>query len=160
MAKPFVKWAGGKGQLLGELERRLPSEILQDKIIDRYVEPFVDGGALFFYLKNKYDLRESYLLDNNHDLILTYEVIKTNCNELIGELSEIEDSHLQKSEDKRKENYYKIREAYNHQNIDYQKFSSEWIKRAGYFIFLNKNSKASFTKPMLNKNIFLGFFFI
>lgn len=155
-AKPFVKWAGGKGQLLGELEKRLPSEILQDKVISRYVEPFVGGGAMFFFLQNRYKIGESFLSDCNEDLILTYEVIKRDAMELIGELSEIEDFHLQKSEEKRKENYYSIRDAYNSQEIDYQTQSHEWIRRAAYFIFLNKtcfnglyrlNSKGLFNVP-------------
>jgi DNA adenine methylase len=155
-AKPFVKWAGGKGQLLGELENRLPSEILQSKTIHRYVEPFVGGGAMFFFLNNRYKIQESYLSDNNEDLILTYKVIKCNAKELAEELLELETSHLDKSEDKRKDNYYRIRESYNSQEIDYQTNSLEWIKRAAYFIFLNKtcfnglyrqNSKGLFNVP-------------
>jgi len=155
-AKPFVKWAGGKGQLLNKLEKRLPSYVLKEKTIPRYVEPFVGGGAMFFYLQGRYEIRESYLSDNNADLILTYEVIKKDAQELINELLKIENSHLQKSEDERKENYYRIREAYNSQEIDYQTMSQEWIERAAYFIFLNKtcfnglyrlNSKGLFNVP-------------
>lgn len=89
-AKPFVKWAGGKGQLLVELENRLPAYILQGKTIPRYVEPFVGGGAMFFNLQNRYKIGESFLSDCNEDLILTYEVIKGDAKELIMELSEIE----------------------------------------------------------------------
>lgn len=111
---------------------------------------------MFFYLKNNYQIQESYLSDNNRDLILIYKVIKNSCNELITELSEIEDYHLQKSEEKRKENFYGIRDIYNRQDINYQKTSLEWIKRAGYFIFLNKtcfnglyrlNSNGEFNVP-------------
>ena len=110
----------------------------------------------FFYLKNRYEIQEEYLSDNNQDLILTYKVIKNNCNELVSELTEIEDHHLQKSEKKRKENFYNIRDLYNSQDINYQQPSPEWIKRAGYFIFLNKtcfnglyrlNSKGEFNVP-------------
>lgn len=155
-AKPFVKWAGGKGQLLNELEKRLSSYILKEKTISRYVEPFVGGGAMFFYLQGRYEIQEAFLSDNNADLILTYEVIKKDTPELIDELLEMESSHLQKSEDIRKENYYRIRESYNSQKIDHQIASQEWIKRAAYFIFLNKtcfnglyrlNSKGLFNVP-------------
>ncbi|HEY0196589.1 MAG TPA: Dam family site-specific DNA-(adenine-N6)-methyltransferase, partial [Methanobacterium sp.] len=155
-AKPFVKWAGGKGQLLGELEKRLPSEILQDRTIPQYVEPFVGGGAMFFFLQSRYKIQESFLSDSNEDLILTYKVIKSSAQELIDELLEIESFHIQKSEEKRKENYYSIRESYNSQKINYQNQSLEWIKRASYFIFLNKtcfnglyrqNSKGLFNVP-------------
>lgn len=157
-AKPFVKWAGGKGQLLGELEKRLPFDLLMEKTIPRYIEPFVGGGAMFFFLKSKFKLKEAYLSDKNQDLILTYKVIQSKYKELIDELKEIEDNHLQKSEAERKDNFYRIRKNYNKQNIifDHQKFDDNWIKRAGYFIFLNKtcfnglyrlNSKGEFNVP-------------
>lgn len=157
-AKPFVKWAGGKGQLLGELEKRLPSDVLHEKTIQRYIEPFVGGGAMFFFLKSKYKLKESFLFDNNKDLIITYKVIKSKYIRLIDELMEIEDNHLEKSEKQRKENFYRIRELYNRQirNFNCQRYDDEWIKRAGYFIFLNKtcfnglyrqNSKGEFNVP-------------
>lgn len=154
--RPFVKWAGGKGQLLEELEKRLPLDILKEESIKRYVEPFVGGGAMFFFLKGKFKVKESYLSDKNMDLILAYKVIKNNPKKLIRELKGIENSHLQKSEDERRENFYKIREIYNNQSIDYNRFSLEWIKRIGYFIFLNKtcfnglyrqNSKGEFNVP-------------
>jgi DNA adenine methylase len=50
-AKPFLKWAGGKSQILDELEKRLPEDIIRKKTIHKYVEPFVGGGAMFFFLK-------------------------------------------------------------------------------------------------------------
>ena len=124
-AKPFVKWAGGKGQLLGELEKRLPLDILQEKTIARYAEPFLGGGALFFFMKNRYKIQESYLADNNKDLMLAYKVIKNNYNELVTELTAIEECHLQKSEEGRRENFYLIRDIYNSQTINYQQPSSE-----------------------------------
>ena len=76
--KPFLKWAGGKTQLLTEFERRLPGVIKDKNAIKSYVEPFVGGGALFFYLKRNYDIEESYLFDINKELILAYKTIKTN----------------------------------------------------------------------------------
>ena len=53
-AKPFLKWAGGKRQLLKDLEKNFPTSIKKSKSIDLYIEPFVGGGALFFYLKSNY----------------------------------------------------------------------------------------------------------
>lgn len=157
-AKPFLKWAGGKGQLLEELEKRLPPDILSNKIISRYVEPFVGGGAMFFSLKSKFKIKEAFLFDKNRELILAYEVIKNNHNELIEKLRKIEDDHIQKSEDCRKKNYYKIRETYNRQmnDFDYDQYHEGWIKRASCLIFLNKtcfnglfrqNSKGGFNVP-------------
>lgn len=52
-ARPFLKWAGGKTQLLNEINTRLPKELNADKI-DTYIEPFVGGGAVFFHLAQKY----------------------------------------------------------------------------------------------------------
>ncbi len=157
-AKPFLKWAGGKSQLLKELEKRLPPSIIHTKTIPRYVEPFVGGGAMFFFLKRHYQVGESFLFDKNQELIMAYEVIKNDYKELIKDLSEMEDDHLQKSEESRKENYYKIREAYNRQmnDFDYNHYHNAWIKRASYLIFLNKtcfnglfrqNSRGEFNVP-------------
>lgn len=80
-ARPFVKWAGGKGQLLPELSRRLPSTF------GRYHEPFVGGGALFFYLYNAGRLRHGAVLsDYNPELILCYEVVRDDVEALIEAL--------------------------------------------------------------------------
>lgn len=157
-AKPFLKWAGGKGQLLPELEKRLPADIRNKKVINRYIEPFVGGGALFFFLKSEYDLKESFLFDVNRELMMAYQVIKKDYKELIEKLKEIEAHHLQKSETDREKNYYNVRGAYNRQmhTFDYAEYNPEWIRRVGYLIFLNKtcfnglfrqNSKGEFNVP-------------
>ena len=62
-ASPFMKWVGGKRQLIKEIEYRLPTEILKTHKIDNYFEPFVGGGALFFYLMNNYDINKAYISD-------------------------------------------------------------------------------------------------
>jgi DNA adenine methylase len=156
--KPFLKWAGGKAQLLPELEKRLPRDIITNKIIERYIEPFLGGGAMLFFLKRRYQVKKSFLFDKNRELIMTYEVIKEDHEKLVNLLSEIEDDHLEKPEDIRKRNYYKIREMYNRQmkDFDYRQYNEEWIERAGYLIFLNKtcfnglfrqNDKGEFNVP-------------
>ena len=68
----------GEKQLISTIEERLPQEIKESKNIDKYVEPFIGGGALFFYLMNNYKIKESYIFDINKELILTYNVIKNN----------------------------------------------------------------------------------
>jgi DNA adenine methylase len=157
-AKPFLKWAGGKSQLLKELEKRLPPSIIHKRTVERYVEPFLGGGAMFFFLKRHYQVGESFLFDKNRELIMAYKVIKNDYKELITDLSEMEDDHLQKSEEDRKENYYQIRETYNRQinDFDHHHYHNGWIKRAGYLIFLNKtcfnglfrqNQKGEFNVP-------------
>lgn len=139
-ARPFLKWAGGKTQLLNEFEKRLPSSILETGVIKKYIEPFVGGGALFFYLKRKYEIKDSYLFDINKELIIAYKTIQIDPNALIDKLGEIEDKHIQKSEDNRKEHYYQIRGEYNKQmvNFDYNSYNENWNERTSYLIFLNK----------------------
>ena len=87
--KPFLKWAGGKSQILQELESRIPTDIKKNGIIDRYVEPFVGGGAFFFLLKNKYEINETFLIDINRELILGYKTIQQSPLELIERLNKL-----------------------------------------------------------------------
>src|SRR6056297_3080416 len=89
-AKPFLKWAGGKRQLLDELEKRLPKKIKETKKIEKYVEPFLGGGAFFFYLENNYDVKQSVICDVNKEIMIAYQVIKKNPFELINKLLKIE----------------------------------------------------------------------
>jgi len=139
-AKPFLKWAGGKTQLIFQLESRLPDYVLDSKVIERYVEPFVGGGAIFFFLKSNYLVKDSFLIDVNPELIMAYKVVQKNHLKLISLLKEMEDDHLQKSEEDRKQNYYLIRDDYNKQlqQINHDAYNIEWIQRAAYLIFLNK----------------------
>lgn len=139
-ARPFLKWAGGKTQLLSEFEKRLPPSIIENKKIKSYIEPFIGGGALFFFLKNKYTIMNSFLFDINPELIIAYKVIQKDYKELTDELRVIENFHLEKSESERKEHYYKIRASYNAQmhEFNYENYSNEWIERTKYMIFLNK----------------------
>ena len=92
-AKPFLKWAGGKSQLLSTIEDNFPDEIKKSRKIDKYFEVFVGGGALYFHLMNNYEVKESYLYDINPELILTYNVIKNNPNELIDLLLNLQDEY-------------------------------------------------------------------
>ncbi len=156
--KPFLKWVGGKTQLLNDLEARLPDNIKEDKVIDCYIEPFVGGGALFFYLKSKYKINKAYLIDNNKDLILTYKVIKKSPENIIKELQKIEAAYLKLDNKKRSDFYYEIRKKFNRQRevLNYKKYNNQWEKRASYLIFLNKtcfnglfrqNSNGGFNVP-------------
>jgi len=139
-AKPFVKWAGGKTQLLGELASRLPLKLKESKTIERYVEPFLGGGAFFFYLKGNYQVKEAFLYDINVELIVGYKVIQKDVHDLICQLDKIEKEYLKLSESERKKYYYRVRDEYNQQQdtFDYENYNSDWIKRAAYLIFLNK----------------------
>ena len=78
--KPFLKWAGGKGQLLSVIEKYYP---FSDGKITKYAEPFVGGGAVLFDILSKYDLDEIYISDINAELINTYRIIQDDIDELI-----------------------------------------------------------------------------
>jgi len=138
--KPFLKWAGGKTQVLSELINKLPEIVTKSKIIDSYIEPFVGGGAFFFYLKNNYEVKKSYLLDINIELIIGYKVIQNNPTELIKKLKKISKLYFSKNKTRQCEFFYEIREIYNNQRIkfDYKNYNKEWIERVSYLIFLNK----------------------
>ena len=83
IAKPFLKWAGGKTQLINDIERTLPSEITKEKFT--YIEPFVGSGAVLFWMLNNFPkLEKAVINDINEDLINTYKTIASNPNELIS----------------------------------------------------------------------------
>lgn len=157
-AKPFLKWAGGKTQLLEELDKRLPKHVIEDGVIENYVEPFVGGGAMFFYLKKNYDVINACLLDINPELILGYITIKKSNKKLIKTLKDMENEYLNKTENKRSTFYYQVRNFYNKdgKEFDFKRYNTKWIKRAAQLIFLNKtcynglfrqNSKGEFNVP-------------
>ncbi len=157
-AKPFLKWVGGKRQLLEQFEKLYPIE-LELKRIKNYYEPFVGGGAVFFDVVQNYEIENAYLYDINDELILTYKVIQKDVNKLIEFLYRYDKQYKKLNEEKKKEYYYELRENYNIQrfNIDYNKYSENWVPRAAQSIFLNKtcfnglfrfNSKGGFNAPM------------
>lgn len=157
-AKPFLKWVGGKRQLLDQFEELYPTE-LKLKKIKNYYEPFVGGGAVFFDVAQKYEIENAFLYDINEELILTYKVIQKNVNKLIEFLYKYDLFYKKLNEKKQREYYYEIRENFNLQrfNIDYNKYSENWIPRAAQTIFLNRtcfnglfrfNSKGGFNSPM------------
>jgi DNA adenine methylase len=133
LPRPFVKWVGGKRQLIPELTKRLPCTF------SRYYEPFVGGGALFFHLQPE----QAFLSDINDELINVYNVVKHNVEALIKELSR----HVYEAS-----YFYTIREADRLPN--YQQWSE--VRKASRFIYLNKtcynglyrvNSKGYFNAP-------------
>lgn len=140
-AKPFLKWMGGKGQLLKEIDKRLPL-IVKKNELEYYFEPFVGAGSVFFYLKNNYEIGTSIISDINPELILTYNVIKKDYKKLIKELKPLRKKYwdLEEEPEKQKEFYKKTRDSFNYDLniIDYTKYSKIHIKRAAEMIFLNK----------------------
>lgn len=131
-AKPFVKWAGGKSQILNKLSNMLPQEIRDGKI-KTYIEPFVGGGAMLFEVLQNYSINRSIIIDVNKELINCYRCIKADVQSFICVLQNLEDCYLSLNEDSRSTFYYEVRSRYNsvqlNGNLDFEK--------AADFIFLN-----------------------
>jgi DNA adenine methylase len=156
-ARPFLKWAGGKTQLLEQFTPFFPKNLLEGNI-KRYIEPFVGGGAVFFAIAGSYPLDDYLIVDVNPELILAYKTIKQDVKSLISHLSKIESDFLSLNNDGRKTFFYNIRQNFNDQLsiIDFSTFSESWIERTANIIFLNRtcfnglfrvNSKGEFNVP-------------
>ena len=150
-AKPFLKWAGGKGQLLKEIGKYYP--FTTDLTITKYAEPFVGGGAVLFDVLNKFELQEVYISDINAELINTYIIIRDDVDSLLGLLKQFEDDYLALGNDRRKEKYLMKRTRFNE-----LKAKKEFdVELAALMIFLNKtcfnglyrvNRKGEYNVPM------------
>ena len=149
IAKPFLKWAGGKGQLLSQLDAFLPEDIANREFT--YIEPFVGGGAMLFHMLNKFPNIECVVInDINPHLITAYGTIKNNPKELIERLSALEHQYFElENEDKKKDFFLNVREIFNGKELDA-------IDRTKYLIFLNRtcfnglyrvNAKGKFNVP-------------
>ena len=151
--RPFVKWAGGKGSLIPQLNNFYPYE-LKNGIIERYIEPFVGGGAVLIDILQKYDVQEAYAFDINIDLINSYNIIKNNVEDLITNLKQMETEYLQLEQEERKNYFYNKRDEYNNYTL---KENEQNIQRAAQFIYLNRtcfnglyrvNKAGKFNVPM------------
>ena len=133
IAKPFVKWAGGKSSLIPQITKYFPFE-LKNGQIEKYVEPFVGGGAVLIDILQKYDVKQAYAFDINKDLINCYNVIKYKVEDLIQKLDKKEKEFLALDKDERQKYFYDIRTEYNSYLLDNEIDD----KRASEFIFLNR----------------------
>ena len=150
--KPFLKWAGGKGQLLKEIGKYYPFE---NGEITKYAEPFVGGGAVLFDILSKYDLEEIYISDINAELINTYRIIRDDIDELIELLAKYRSEYIPFDKEERK-NYYMVKRArFNDLKVNGDETIN--IEKAALMIFLNKtcfnglyrvNKKGLFNVPM------------
>lgn len=131
IAKPFLKWAGGKGQLLNTFDNMFPDQLTNGKIVT-YMEPFVGGGALLFHVLQNYNIKEAYINDINKELINCYRCIQANVDEVIMQLEKLENEYLNCSD--KNQYFYKVRDRYNeiHLNGNYD------FEKCADFIFLNK----------------------
>lgn len=148
-ARPFVKWAGGKTQLIDDIKKSLPIDLSQWEDFT-YVEPFVGGGAVLFWILQEYpNITKAVINDINKELICTYRVIKSDVESLIAVLNKIQAEYIPLGENGRKEYFYSKRERFNAKKCDD-------VEMAALFIFLNRtcfnglyrvNSKGEFNVP-------------
>lgn len=131
--KPFLKWAGGKGQLLPEIEKYYP---FGDGKTTKYAEPFVGGGAVLFDILNKYNLEAIYISDINPELIDTYLVIRDYIDDLILKLSVMQNDFIPLDAEHRKTYYLAKRERFN--TLKSNVHTGVNIEKAALMIFLNR----------------------
>ena len=131
-AKPFIKWVGGKSQLIEQLNAQLPADFDSLENVT-YIEPFVGGGAMLFYMLQHYpNINHAIINDINSDLTTCYRTVRDNPNELIASLQDIENTYLSlNTEEARKEFFMVVRNRYNEKNLDP-------IENTTKFFFLNK----------------------
>ncbi len=150
--KPFIKWAGGKSALLDDIRKFYPIEL--GKSINKYCEPFVGGGAVFFDVLSNYNLDEIYISDVNKELVNVYKTIKTAVEELIKVLDKFQNEYISLDTEKRKEYYYDRRKEFN---LYIEGKNTDKIYGSALFIFLNRtcfnglyrvNSKGLYNVPM------------
>ena len=132
IAKPFLKWAGGKTQLIEDIKKSLPKNFSKTEVV--FIEPFVGSGAVMFWMLSKYpSIKKVVINDINSDLINTYDIIKTEVEKLIIQLQKWETEYhkFKNDADARKEYYYQKRELFNTREVNF-------VKQAALFIFLNR----------------------
>lgn len=128
--KPFVKWAGGKSQLLNDIRAKYPEKI------DKYCEPFVGGGAVLLDVLANCHPKEVLINDINAELANTYSQIKNSVDELIEMLSEMQETFWAKNDNDRKVMYLAKRERFNDLKVNGDEQIN--LEKAALFIFLNK----------------------
>jgi len=148
-AKPFVKWVGGKSQLLLQLEKQLPRELQHNEFT--YIEPFVGGGAMLFFMLQKYsNIKRVIINDINRNLTEAYKTIKNEPESLVNRLKNIEKEYLSiKDYESQKDFYLIMRKQFNEANLSN-------IDKTALLLFLNRtcfnglyreNSKGFFNVP-------------
>lgn len=147
--KPFVKWAGGKSQLISEIRKKYP------KNIKCYCEPFVGGGAVLFDVLANYKPEKVLINDINKELIITYYQLQNNVDNLIKKLFALQKEFISADLEQRKNIYNNNRKLYN--SLKNKSCENNELEIASLFIFLNKtcfnglyrvNKNGDFNVPM------------
>ena len=131
-AKPFIKWVGGKGQLIEQLEANLPADF-DNWDNATYIEPFIGGGAMLFYMLQQHpNIKRAVINDINPDLITCYRTVRDNVELLIPALRDIQaEYHALSDMEAKREMFMAVRQSYNEKNLDP-------IENTVKFFFLNR----------------------
>ena len=132
IAKPFIKWVGGKGQLIEQLEAKLPADF-DNWDNATYIEPFSGGGAMLFYMLQQHpNIKRAVINDINPDLITCYRTVRDNVELLIPALRDIQaEYHALSDMEAKREMFMAVRQSYNEKNLDP-------IENTVKFFFLNR----------------------
>jgi len=151
IAKPFLKWAGGKGQLLEKFSSFYPQELIGGGVTT-YIEPFVGGGAVLFDVLQKFSIERAVIIDTNKELINCYRCIKEDVGQLISKLKTLQREYNDLDLGGRGDLFSTVRMRYNRTVLN----GKHDYNKAADFIFLNKtcfnglyrvNSKGEFNVP-------------
>ena len=132
IAKPFLKWAGGKTQLIEQIKNNLPEFVFKEPFT--YIEPFVGSGAVLFWLLSEFpNMKKAVINDINKELIDTYRTIAENPEQLIAILNNLQTKYhaLENQQETKKAYYYEKRTLFNSR-------SEEKVMQSALFIFLNR----------------------
>ncbi len=131
-AKPFLKWAGGKSQLVQSISRIMDNADLNN--VEKYAEPFIGGGAMLFYVLQNYSFREIFISDKNKNLVNTYLAVKNDVIEIIKILKDLQNKYNPARTEERQTIFYEIRDFFNSTSLN----GNVSVEKAAWFIFLNK----------------------
>jgi DNA adenine methylase len=135
-ARPFLKWVGGKTQLIKHIEEKLPPLLKTGDLL--YAEPFLGGGSVFFHVAQKYSAKRFIISDNNRDLIWAYKMVQNFVEPLMEMLGEMQSTFWALSTEARSAMYYQTREVFNQERHELTEQPDFRIRRTAQMIFLNK----------------------
>ncbi|TVQ64646.1 MAG: DNA adenine methylase [Spirulina sp. DLM2.Bin59] len=158
MVKPFLKWAGGKRQLLPTIQKYLPPELTTGEI-QHYFEPFIGGGAVLWAIACQFPHLQRSILDLNPELITAYTTVQQDVESLIQQLENLQGHYFSLSPTQQSQYYYQIRAQFNQQRqgFDFRTYNPQWLERTAMLIFLNRtcfnglfrvNAKGEFNVPV------------
>ncbi|MBS2004456.1 MAG: Dam family site-specific DNA-(adenine-N6)-methyltransferase [Candidatus Obscuribacterales bacterium] len=137
VARPFLKWVGGKTQILPHIDANIPIQ-LRDSDISAYIEPFLGGGSVFFHIAQRYRVKRYLISDNNRDLIWAYETVKSHVEPVIEALANYQQEFWPLSTEERSKMYYDTRDAFNNSRNEDSDDIEFRVARTAQLIFLNK----------------------